>query len=50
MQSEPETRHVSMVGQITNRRDPERSVAHVPIVLTSDEEVGARAVSNEFGE
>lgn len=50
MESEPETRHVSMVGQIANRRDPERSVAHVPIVLTSDEEIVARAVSNEFGE
>ncbi len=50
MESEPETRHVSMVGQIANRRDPERSVAHVPIFLKSDEEVVARAVSNEFGE
>lgn len=50
MESEPETRRVSVVGQIANRRDPERSVAHVPIVLTSDEEVVARAVSNEFGE
>jgi hypothetical protein len=50
MESEPETRHVSVVGQIANRRDPERSVAHVPIVLTSEEEVVARAVSNEFGE
>jgi len=50
MESEPETHRVSVVGQIANRRDPERSVAHVPIVLTSDEEVIARAVSNEFGE
>jgi hypothetical protein len=50
MESQPETRRVSVVGQIANRRDPERSVAHVPIVLTSDEEVVARAVSNEFGE
>jgi hypothetical protein len=50
MESEPDTRRVSVVGQIANRRDPERSVSHVPIVLTSDEEVVARAVSNEFGE
>lgn len=50
MESEPETRRVSMVGQIANRRDPERSVAHVPIVLKSDEEIVARAVSNAFGE
>jgi hypothetical protein len=50
MESEPETRRVSVVGQIANRRNPEHSVAHVPIVLTSDEEVVARAVSNEFGE
>lgn len=50
MESEPETRRVSVVGQIANRRDPEHSVAHVPVVLTSDEEVVARAVSNEFGE
>ena len=27
MESEPETRHVSMVGQIATRRDPQRSVA-----------------------
>ena len=50
MESEPETRRVSMVGQIANRRAPERSVANVPIVLTSDRDVVARAVSNEFGE
>jgi len=50
MESEPKTRRVSVVGQIANRRDPERSVAHVPILLMSDEEVVARAVSNAFGE
>jgi hypothetical protein len=50
MESQPETRRVSVVGQIANRRNPERSVAHVPVVLMSDEEVVARAVSNEFGE
>lgn len=50
MESEPETRRVSVVGQIANRRAPERSVANVPIVLTSEKEVVARAVSNEFGE
>jgi hypothetical protein len=50
MESEPKTHRVSVVGQIANHRDPERSVAHVPIVLMSDEEVVARGVSNEFGE
>jgi hypothetical protein len=50
MESEPETSRVSVVGQIANRRDPERSVSHVPVILMSDEEVVARAVSNELGE
>ena len=41
---------VTLVGQIANRKDPERPVTAVPVYLLAGKSVVARAVSNQFGE
>lgn len=41
---------VTLVGQIANRRDPDRPVTAVPVYLLAGKSVVARAVSNQFGE
>lgn len=41
---------ISVVGQVTNRREPGRALEGVPVALLSGKAVLARASSNRFGE
>ena len=41
---------VTLVGQITNQKEPRRQMPDVPVTLVAGKETVARAVSNEFGE
>ena len=41
---------VSLVGQIENRRDPQKRVGQIPVLLASGKEVVAKTLSNHFGE
>jgi len=41
---------VLLVGQIINRRDPDRRMGAIPVVLMSGKDVLGRAISNRFGE
>lgn len=41
---------VSLVGQIENRREPQKRIGQVPVLLASGKEVVAKTVSNHFGE
>ena len=41
---------VTLVGQITNQKEPQRQMPDVPVTLVAGKETVARAVSNEFGE
>ena len=41
---------VVLVGQIANRKQPERRVSGVPVILMSGKEVVGRTVSNDSGE
>ena len=41
---------VTLMGQLTNRQDPDTSVAEAPILLMARKDVIAHAVSNPFGE
>jgi hypothetical protein len=50
MEQERAARSVMLVGQIANRVRPKKSVADVPVLLMSGQEVVGRAKSNEFGE
>ncbi len=44
------SRHVSLVGQLANPKQPLEKVANVPVILTSGKEILARAITNRFGE
>lgn len=41
---------VSLVGQIENRREPQKRVGQIPVLLASGKEVVAKTLSNHFGE
>ena len=41
---------VTLMGQLTNREDPNSSVAEAPVLLMARKDVVAHAVSNRFGE
>lgn len=41
---------VSLVGQIENRREPQKKVGQIPVLLASGKEVVAKTLSNHFGE
>jgi hypothetical protein len=41
---------VTVVGQLASRKEPGRSLAGLPVVLSSGKTVLAKAVSNRFGE
>ena len=41
---------VTLMGQLTNREDPDSSVAEAPVLLMARKDVIAHAVSNPFGE
>jgi len=40
----------TLVGQLTNRRDPESALAEAPVVLMARKDIVAQAVYNRFGE
>jgi hypothetical protein len=50
LESQPGTRHVSLVGQIANPKAAPDSVANVPVLLSAGPDVIWRTMSNEFGE
>jgi hypothetical protein len=45
-----ERRDISIVGQITDRRSPDRAISSTPILLLAGSKVLASTSSNEFGE
>jgi len=47
---EAPARHVSLIGQISDRRQPSRRFGDTPVVLLSGGKVVAHAQSNRFGE
>lgn len=50
LEQERGTASVSLVGQIENRKDPQRKVGQIPVLLASGKEVVAKTLSNHFGE
>ena len=50
LEQERESPFVTLVGQLTNRTDPDSSLAVAPVLLISQKEVIAHAVYNRFGE
>ncbi len=50
LEHERGTADVSMIGQIHSTDDSGQHVAHMPVMLTSNEGTIAQAVSNQFGE
>jgi hypothetical protein len=42
--------HLSLVGQIFDRTNPDSPIGHVPVILASKTEVLKQVESNEFGE
>jgi hypothetical protein len=50
IEQEKGTPTVTIVGQLTNRKDPEAPVAGAPVLLFAEEAVVAHAVYNRFGE
>jgi hypothetical protein len=41
---------VTLVGQLTDGKDPDRSLAEAPVLLTARKDIVAHAVYNQFGE
>jgi hypothetical protein len=41
---------VALVGQLTNRKDPESSTAEIPVLLMAGKDIVGHAVSNRLGE
>jgi hypothetical protein len=41
---------VTLVGQLTNDKDPDSSVAEAPVLVVERKEIVAHAISNRFGE
>lgn len=50
LEQERGTSSVSLVGQIENRKDPQKKVGQIPVLLASGKEVVAKTLSNHFGE
>jgi hypothetical protein len=50
IERERDASQIVMVGQVSDRNNPDRHLARIPVVLMSENHVLAHAVSNEFGE
>jgi hypothetical protein len=50
LEQEKESPFVTLVGQLTNRTDPDSSMAGAPVLLMARKDVIAHAVYNRFGE
>jgi hypothetical protein len=50
LEQETESPLVTLVGQLTNRTDPNKSLAGAPVMVMTRKEVVAHAVYNRFGE
>ncbi len=50
LEHERGTPRVTLVGQITNQKEPTKTLANLPVFLVSGNEILAKAVSNDFGE
>jgi hypothetical protein len=50
LEQEKGSRVATLVGQLTNRRDPDNSMAEAPVLLMARKDIIAHAVYNRFGE
>ena len=50
LEQEKESPFVTLVGQLTNRTDPDSSLAGAPVLLMARKDIIAHAVYNRFGE
>jgi hypothetical protein len=50
LEQEKGSSFATLVGQLTNRQDPESSLAEAPVLLMADKTIVAHAIYNRFGE